>query len=255
MITPSSTNPKVTQIGDYIFRMCYLDDFQGAAMARFAHASLGVRRGAILRDIRNDYSVGLADFFAAEYKRLGGEVIADENYSEGDSDFRAQLTKIKASAPEFLFVPGYYADAAKIARQARDLGISAPLLGGDGWESSKLFEIGGAAIEGSYYSNHYYIGDPNPEVRNFVERFTAKNGAPPESLAALGYDAMKLLADAIRRAGSTDGSALRHALAETRGWKGVTGEMSFDANRNPVKPIVILEIRGGAATLRETMRP
>lgn len=255
MITPSSTNPAVTKKGDFIFRMCYLDDFQGASMARFAFNSLKMKKGAILRDVRNDYSMGLADFFSAEFKRLGGTVAVDERYSEGDNDFRAQLTKIKGQAPEFIFVPGYYADAAKIAKQARDLGITVPLLGGDGWESAKLFEIGGKAVEGCFYSNHYYPGDAKTEVRNFVEKYQARFHEQADSLAALGYDGAKLLADAIKRAGSTDGQALRDALAATKDWQGVTGTMAFDENRNPVKSIVILEIKDGTTHLRETMTP
>jgi len=255
MISPSSTNPRVTEAGEFIFRMCYLDDFQGSAMARFARRTLGLSKGAVLRDIRSDYSMGLADFFSQEFRNLGGTVLADEKYSEGESDFRAQLTKIKSLAPEFIFVPGYYADAAKIARQARDLGITVPLLGGDGWESSKLFEIGGEAIEGCFYSNHYFQDDPRREIRDFVGSFASRFGYTPDSVAALSYDAMKLLADAMGRAGTTDGDAVRKALAATRGWRGVTGEMSLDANRNPVKPIVVLEVRGGRMILRETMNP
>lgn len=255
MISPSSTNPEVTKKGDFIFRMCYLDDFQGASMARFAFNSLGKRKGAILRDVRNDYSVGLADFFTAEFKKLGGTIVTDEKYSEGDSDFRAQLTKIKSTQPEFLFVPGYYSEAAKIAKQARDLGITIPFIGGDGWESAKLFEIGGKAVEGSFYGNHYFAGDAAPEVANFVRKFKERYGEQPDSMAALGYDAAKLLADSIKRAGTTDGEALRKVLSETQGWQGVTGTMSFDANRNPVKPIVILEIKNGQLALKESMKP
>ena len=255
MISPSSTNPEVTKKGDFIFRMCYLDDFQGASMARFAYNSLGKKKGAILRDVRNDYSVGLANFFTAEFTKLGGTITADETYSEGDNDFRAQLTKIKSSQPEFLFVPGYYADAAKIATQARDLGITVPFVGGDGWESAKLFEIGGKAVEGSFYGNHYFVGDTSPAVANFVQKFKEKYGEQPDSMAALGYDAARLLADSIKRAGTTDGEALRKTLAETSGWQGVTGTMSFDENRNPVKPIVILEVKDGQLALKESMKP
>jgi len=224
-------------------------------MARFAYNSLGKKKGAILRDVRNDYSVGLADFFTAEFKKLGGTILVDEKYSEGDTDFRAQLTKIKSAQPEFLFVPGYYADAAKIAKQARDLGITVPFIGGDGWESAKLFEIGGKSVEGSFYGNHYFAGDTNPAVSNFVAKFKEKYGEQPDSMAALGYDAAKLLADSIKRAGTTDGEALRKTLAETSGWEGVTGTMSFDENRNPVKPIVILEIKDGQLALKESMKP
>lgn len=255
MISPSSTNPEVTKKGDFIFRMCYLDDFQGASMARFAYNSLGKKKGAILQDVRNDYSVGLAKFFTEEFTKLGGTLVANENYQEGDTDFRAQLTKIKSADPEFLFVPGYYADAAKIAKQARDLGISVPFIGGDGWESAKLFEIGGKAVEGSFYGNHYFAGDATPAVANFVQKFKERYGEQPDSMAALGYDAAKLLADSIKRAETTDGEALRKTLAETSGWQGVTGTMSFDENRNPVKPIVILEIKDGQLVLKESMKP
>ena len=255
MISPSSTNPEVTKKGDYIFRMCYLDDFQGASMARFAFNSLGKKKAAVLFDIKNDYSVGLSGFFMDEFKKLGGTVAAKESYEEGANDFRAQLTKIKSAQPDFLFVPGYYADAAKIAKQARDLGIDIPFLGGDGWESAKLFEIGGKSVEGSFYGNHYFAGDQAPAVANFVQKFKERYGEQPDSMAALGYDAAKLLADAIKRAGSTDGEALRKALSETSGWSGVTGTMSFDANRNPVKPIVILEIKDGQLALKESMKP
>jgi branched-chain amino acid transport system substrate-binding protein len=235
--------------------MCYLDDFQGASMARFAFKSLGKKKGAVLRDVRNDYSMGLADFFSKEFTKLGGTVVTDDKYSAGDNDFRAQLTKIKSTEPEFIFIPGYYSDAAKIAKQARDLGITQPLLGGDGWESAKLFEIGGKAVEGCFYSNHYYSGDQRPEVKSFVDKFRAHYGEQADSLSALGYDAAKLLADALKRAGTTEGPALRDALASTSGWSGVTGTMSFDKNRNPVKSIFILEIKDGKLALRESMSP
>ncbi len=255
MITPSSTNPRVTQVGDYIFRMCYLDDFQGAAMARFAYRSLGAKRAAIFRDIRNAYSVGLADFFSAEFQKLGGTIVADDKYSEGDADYRAQLTKIKSTNPDCIFVPGYYADAAKIAKQSRDLGITAPQLGGDGWESPRLLEIGGKALDGAFYGNHYFPGDPRPSVANFREKFIARYHDAPEAFSGLGYDSAMLAADAIRRAGTTDGPALRDALASTKNWTGVTGTMSFDANRNPVKSIAILAIQNGAITLRDEIAP
>jgi branched-chain amino acid transport system substrate-binding protein len=255
MISPSSTNPEVTKKGDYIFRMCYLDDFQGAAMARFAFNSLGKKKGAILQDVKNDYSVGLAKFFSDEFTKLGGTIVGNERYEEGNTDFRAQLTKIKSTQPEFIFVPGYYSEAAKIAKQARDLGITVPFIGGDGWESAKLFEIGGKSVDGSFYGNHYFAGDPSPEVANFVQKFKERYGEQPDSMAALGYDAAKLLADSIKRAGTTDGDALRKTLAETSGWQGVTGTMSFDENRNPVKPIVILEIKDGQLALKESMKP
>ena len=255
MISTSSTNPKVTLVGNFIFRMCYLDTFQGAAIARFVKTTLGKTRAAVLIDVRNDYSVGLGGFFSENFTKLGGTIVSSESYSEGDQDFRAQLTKIKATNPEVLVIPGYYADAAKIAKQARDLGFDVPLVGGDGWESSKLFEIGGTAVEGSYYSNHYFMGDAKPEIVAFVKKFQERWGEPPDSMSALAYDGARLLADAMRRAGTTNGDAVRQALASTKDWPGVTGAMSFDENRNPVKPIVILGVQGGKLVLKETMAP
>ena len=248
MITPSSTNPKVTEVGDYIFRVCFIDPFQGEVMARFAHDKLGATRAAILKDVKNDYSVGLSQFFADTFTKLGGEIVAEESYQEGEKDFKGVLTNIKGKNPQVIFVPGYYNDAGLVAQQARELGITVPLLGGDGWESPKLIEIGGAALEGCYYSNHYFGGSPNPRVQEFGQKYKAKYGEEPDSLAALAYDAASLLADAMRRAPSLKGSDLRDALAATKDFSGVCGTVNFDANRNPVKAAVILKIEGGKIT-------
>jgi branched-chain amino acid transport system substrate-binding protein len=255
MVSPSSTNPRVTQVGNFIFRVCFTDPFQGAVMAKFANDTLKVKRVAILVDVRNDYSVGLQTFFRQNFKQMGGEVVAEQSYSEGDSDFHAQLTQIKAVNPEAIYVPGYYTEVGTIARQARELGITVPLLGGDGWDSPKLWEIGGEALNGCYFSNHYSTDDPSPVVQKFVTEYKKKYGALPDALAALGYDAAKILVDAISRAGSTDGARVRDALAATKDFQGVTGTITINKDRNAVKPAVILKVENGKFTLVETIQP
>jgi branched-chain amino acid transport system substrate-binding protein len=255
MVSPSSTNPAVTEVGDFIFRVCFIDPFQGLVMAKFAAQSLQLTDIAVLRDIKNDYSVGLADVFVENFRTLGGTIVADEGYSEGDTDFSAQLTSIRARRPQAIFVPGYYTEVGLIARQAKSLGIEVPLLGGDGWDSPSLIEIGGAALEGSYFSNHYSVDDPSPAIQKFVGDYRARYGATPDALAGLGYDAAQILFDAIRRAGSTDPTAIRDALAQTKDFAGVTGVTTIDENRNAVKPAVVLQIKDGKLAYVETINP
>jgi branched-chain amino acid transport system substrate-binding protein len=255
MISPSSTNPAVTDVGDYIFRVCFIDPFQGLVMAKFAANSLHFTKVAILRDIKNDYSVGLADVFIENFTALGGTIVADESYSEGDTDFSAQLTSIKAKGPEAIFVPGYYTEVGLVARQAKSLGIDAPLLGGDGWDSPALIEIGGEALEGSYFSNHYSVDDPSPRIQKFVTDYRARFGETPDALAGLGYEAAMLLFDAMKRAGSAEPAAVRDALAATQNYEGMTGTITLDENRNPVKPAVVLQIEGGKLAYVETINP
>jgi branched-chain amino acid transport system substrate-binding protein len=255
MITPSSTNPKVTEIGDFIFRACFIDPFQGEVMAKFAAQSLKVKKVAILRDSRTDYSVGLANFFTKGFTRNGGTIVADESYSQGDKDFTPQLTAIKAKNPEALFIPGYYTEVGLIARQARKLGIKVTLLGGDGWDSAKLWEIGGEALNGCYYSNHYHVADPRPEVQKFLAAFKARYNEEPDAMAASGYDAALILVDAIKRAGSADPDSIRMALAATKGFPGVTGTITLDENRNAVKSAVVLEVRDGKYLFKEIIEP
>src|SRR5687767_12745679 len=233
MITPSSTNPTVTEKGDYIFRMCFLDSYQGQSMARYIAQDLKIKNAAVLIDNKSDYSTGLAKFFSDAFVAAGGKIVATQSYAKGDSDFRAQLTAIKAAKPEVIFVPGYYNDIGQIAIQARDLGMTMPLAGGDGWESPKLIEIGGKALEGSFYSNHYHVDDPSPAVREFVQKYEERFGAKPDSLAALGYDSARVLADAIKRAGTTDGPKLRDAIAATKNFPGVTGVITLGPDRDP----------------------
>jgi branched-chain amino acid transport system substrate-binding protein len=256
MISPSSTNPGVTKVGDYIFRMCFIDTYQGPALARFVANDLQAKRVALFTDVRSDYSTGLGKSFEEVYTSLGGSIVARQSYGKGDSDFRSQLTAFKAAKPEVILVPGYYNDVAPIAVQARELGISVPLVGGDGWESPKLLEIGGRALDGCMYSNHYHSDDPAPAVREFVTKYRERYGAKPDSLAALGYDAMRVLADAIRRAGPAfDRAKLRDAIAATKDFPVVTGVITFDENRNPIgKRLIIEEIRDNELLLRKTIQ-
>lgn len=256
MITPSSTNEAVTKKGDYIFRMCFIDNYQGPVMARFALQTLGAKRAAILTDVKNDYSTGLTTVIDQTFNSGGGKIVGKQSYSNGDSDFRPQLTAIKATNPQVIFVPGYYGDAGQIASQARDLGITAPLVGGDGWESPKLIEIGGKALDGSYYANHYFSGDPSPVVQDYNRKYLARWKVQPDALSALAYDAAHVLADAIKRAGTTDGPKLRDAIASTKNYPGVTGTITLGPDRNPIdKKIVVIAIKQGKLTLATTIDP
>lgn len=251
MVSPSSTNPRVTKDGDktrpYVFRVCFIDPFQGTVMAKFAREHLKLSRVAVLRDVGNDYSVGLADYFLQKFRDLGGKIVDDQSYKAGDQDFKAQLTAIKTKSPDAIYIPGYYTEVALIARQARELGIQAPLMGGDGWDSAKLFEIGGRALEGSYFSNHYAPDDPSPRIQEFVKKYKAKFGAVPDSLAAQAYDAAGIVFDAMKRAPDLTSDAIRGALEGTEGYQGVTGTINIDADHNAQKPAVVLEVKGDGA--------
>lgn len=255
MISPASTNPKVTEVGDYIFRACFVDTFQGSSMAKFAFNNLKLRNVAILKDIKNDYSVGLAEFFEKTFKQLGGNIVAVESYSEGDIEFRAQLTALKAKNPDGIYVPGYYTEVGLIARQARELGLNIPLLGGDGWDSPKTIEIGGTAVDGSYFTNHYAEDDPNPIIQNFIQKFKKKYGSTPDAMAVLGYDAANILFDAIERANSAEPSKIRDAIAQTKNFPGVSGSITIDAKRNAEKSIVVLTIENGKIKFKEKINP
>lgn len=259
MLSPASTNPKVTQIGDYIFRACFIDPFQGTVMANFAmkdDKGPKATRIAVLYDVKNDYSVGLRDFFNAAVKKNGGEIVIEKSYGAGDIDFSSQLSSIKAANPQAIFVPGYYGEVGLICRQARELGITVPLLGGDGWDSDKLAEIGGPAVNGNYFSNHASPDEDRPAMTTFVAAYRKKYpNKNPDAMAILGYDSMNLLADAITRAGSTKPKAIRDALAATRNFPGVGGNISMDADRNAEKPIVVLKIVGGKFVFVSSVKP
>lgn len=260
MITPSSTNDEVTRKGDYIFRICFTDSYQGEYQAVFADqwstTNHKPKNVAMLTDVKSDYSQGLAKVFTAKFTALGGKIVGTQSYANGDADFRSQLTAIKATNPSLLYVPGYYTDIGQIAIQARDLGITVPLLGGDGWESPKLIEIGGKALEGCFYTNHYFYADPSPVVSSFLQKYKERYGQVPDALAALGYDAMKTLADAMKRASKLDGPSLRDAIAQTKGLAGVTGTITLGPERNAMgKKLVIEEIKNGQLTLAATIDP
>jgi branched-chain amino acid transport system substrate-binding protein len=257
MVSPSSTNPKVTEVGDKIFRVCFIDPFQGFVCAKFAreHEGLKATKAAILYDQVAAYAVGLQEEFEKAFKQQGGEIVSKQTYQAGDQDFSAQLTAIRAAQPEVIFIPGYYTDVGNIALQARKLGITVPLLGGDGWDSVKLGEIAGPAINGCFYSNHYSQQDPDPRVQEFIKKFDERFKGKPDGLAALGYDAARIVCEAIGRAGSVDGAAIATELANTKDFAGVTGKISIDEHRNAVKPAVMLEMKNGVPTYVTTIAP
>lgn len=252
MLTPSSTNPEVTRKGDFIFRSCFIDPVQGAAIAQFAAKSLGAKTAAIMVDRKNDYSTGLEKVINETFEKMGGKIVAVTSYQEGDQDFNAQLTSLKGANPEVVFVPGYYNDVGLIAKQAREKGITVPLIGGDGWDSVQLYAIGGAALNGSYFTNHYSPYDTDPKVQKFVNDYKARYGTVPDALAATAYDAALIMFDAIKRSKSLNGPDIRDALAATKDFPGVTGTVTFNENRDAVKPIVMIEIKdGGTYAVKE----
>ena len=277
MISPSSTNPRVTQQGDYIFRMCFIDPFQGTVMAKFAALNLKLKKVAILEDVRNDYSVGLTQYFTEAFSSLGGSIAGGkpQAYNAGDTDFRSQLTAIKAVKPEAIYVPGYYTDVGLIARQARELGIKVPLLGGDGWESQQLLEIGGEALNGCFYSNHFAVDNPDPRLQSFLSSYKAKFGKEPDAIGGLAYDAAKVLILSMQKLQAEDATGfealaaskagtparreatkkLRDIIAATKDFPGVAGTITLDANRNATKPAVVLEIKGGKKVYNTTVNP
>lgn len=245
MISPSSTNPDVTDIGDYIFRVCFLDDFQGWVGAKFAKDNLKATKVAILYDQAQAYSTGLADFFEKAFKEMGGQVVVKQAFNGSSMEISSQLQAVKAANAEVIYLPVYYSAAGTIIRKARESGIAAPFLGGDGWDSDELAKIAGEAANGNYFTNHYAPEEDRPEVKNFVAKYKAKyGGATPDGLAALGYDAALVLFDAMDRAPSLSAKDLRDAIAGTKNFTGVTGTFSIDAKRNPVKSAVVIEYKG-----------
>lgn len=254
MVTPSSTHPQVTEVGDHIFRTCFLDSFQGAAGARFAARELQAKQAACLFDVGNDYTVELAEFFRSTFQGLGGTVTAFEGHATGNPDFMPQLTKIITTRPDVIYLPDFYNDAAIIARQARDLGYRGILLGADGWDSPHLVQVGGAAMEGSYFTTHFAKDDPRPVAQAFVKKYLARYGEIPDSHACLAYDATCLLLDAVRRANSKDGQAIRRALLATD-VEGVAGRIRFDPRRNPIKSAVVLQVKGARPVYHATLLP
>lgn len=244
MLSPGATNPDVTKIGNYIFRSCFIDPFQGYAMAKFMTENLKLKKAAILRDVKNDYSVGLAKTFAENLKKFGGEVVADVSYQEGDVDFKSQLTSIKSKSPQAIFIPGYYNEVALIAKQARELGMKQALLGGDGWSSPKLHEIAKDAIDGGYFSNHYSTESKDPITLEFIKNYKAKYNEEPDVMAALGYDGTKLMLQAIKDSKTFKPDDIRNALASIKDFHGVTGKMAMDENRDAIKGASVVQVDG-----------
>ncbi len=258
-LTPTGTNPKITVADgkrkDYMFRSCFIDPFQGSVMARFAVETLKKRSAAVLYDASNDYSKGTAEVFRASFGKQGGKIVAFEAYGKDDVDFSALLTKVKASGAEALYLPDYYGKVGLIARQAREKGVKAQLIGVDGWDSPDLVRIAGDAVEGGYFVNHYSPEDTRPEVQAWVRKYRERHGQLPDALGTLAYDGTMMLFEAIRRAGSDDPRKIRDALASIRDFSGITGKMALDANGDAVKSAAILKIEGGRQKFVKTVNP
>jgi branched-chain amino acid transport system substrate-binding protein len=255
MMTPTATNPRITEVGDFIFRVCFLDEFQGRMLARFAREKLKAQKIFTLTDVKQDYSVDLLKFFKDEFTKLGGTIVGEQSYSTGDTDFRAQLTPIRAAKPDAVYVPGYYQEVALIVKQGRQIGLTMPFIGCDGWANQALIEIGGKAVNGCFFTNHFSPDDQSPIVKSFVAKYQEKYGTPPDTFSALGYDAARLLSGAIQHAGSAGPAAVRDALARTADFQGVTGQISFDANRNASKPGLIVTVKDGKFEVAEKIAP
>ena len=256
LISHASTNPTVTKKGDLIFRSCFIDPFQGSVLANFALNNLGKKKAAILLDHKSDYSKGLAQFFETAFKAGGGEIVATEAYEAGKKDFKTQLTKIRGRKPDVLLVPGYYQEVGLIMKQAQQMGLKVTMLGGDGWDSPTLYELAGAeAVKDHYFSSHFAADDKDPLVQKFVGAYTARYKKPPGAMAALGYDAYLIVADAFKRAGSNDPQALKKALSTTRNFKGVSGVTTINASRDAEKEAVVLKTEANRAVFSARVSP
>ena len=256
-ISPTSTNPSVTvgadgKVKDYIFRACFIDPFQGTVGAKFALGTLKAKTAFIMFDQSNDYVKGLAEFFEKAFVEGGGTIVGKENYTGTDTDFSAILSKVADAKPDMIYLPDYYNVVNLAAKQAKEKGITAPFMGGDGWDSADLDK---AAAAGGYFTNHYSPDDPRPEVQNFVKNFGAKyNGASPDALAALAYDATNLLLQGIKDAGADDTTKVKDALAKIS-FDGVSGKITFDGSHNPVKSATILEVTNDAIKFNSVVNP
>jgi len=257
LITPASTNPNVTQNGDFISRICFIDDFQGSALAKFAKNDLKAAKAAIVLDSASDYSQGLAAAFRKAYKALGGEIVAEVSYQAGDQDFSSQLTKIRTKKPDVIFVPGYYSEVGNMMRQATKLKVKGTFIGGDGWSSESLAQLAGDGIEGHYYSAHFSHEDTDAAVQGFVKKFgTLNKGKSPSDMAALGYDAVYFAVDAFKRNGyKTDAEGLKKAINSAKDFAGITGNITLDANRNATKPLVIISTHKNGHKFKQRVQP
>ena len=257
-----ATNPKVTvdpktqKVKKYIYRVCFIDPFQGTVAANFASNNLKAKKAAMLIDNSSDYSKGLGEFFQAAFVKAGGTVVANEAYLQKDTDFKATLTKIKAQGADVLFVPGYYEEVGKIVKQAREMGLTMPIVGADGWDSPKLAEIAGEkALNNTFFTNHYSVDDPSEAGKAFVANYTKEFGQKPEALAVLGYDAVYVLVDAIKRANSTDADKIIAALSDTKNFKAVSGITTINASHDADKSAVIIEMKDGKQILNTSIKP
>ncbi|MCB0421250.1 MAG: ABC transporter substrate-binding protein [Bdellovibrionales bacterium] len=255
MITPTATAVSITNVGDYIFRACYIDPFQAKVMAKFALENLKVKKAAVLRDVKSEYSKGLAENFIEAFERGGGKVVAEDQFSSGDIGFTDQINHIRASKPDAIYIPGYYSEAGKIARQLRKMGVQATLLGSDGWDSEKLFKIGTVSVNGSYFTNHFSVQNTEEKSAEFVRKFREKYKSTPDGLAAMGYDTALLLAAALKKSSALDHKSIKEALAATDNFLGVTGKIQLDENRNAIKPIVIVKVDGPVNRFVTSMNP
>jgi branched-chain amino acid transport system substrate-binding protein len=259
MVSPASTNVRVTPTGDMIFRVCFIDPFQGYAVAKFARENLGLSRAAILFDQEQDYSTGLRDAFRTAFTEMGGEIVAVEAYTSDTKDYGPQITSLRATNAEMVFVPGYYNQIGDFMVQARQRGLDVPILGGDGWESPTLVEIAGQAIEGSYYSNHFAPDNPDEKVQGFLGRFKAKYNQDAEAMAALGYDAILVVADALKRVMDDEkplsSRNIAEALSKTSEFPGITGSITIDEDRNASKAATILQIKDGRKQFAAMVEP
>jgi branched-chain amino acid transport system substrate-binding protein len=255
MISPWSTNPKTTENMKYVFRACFLDDFQGEVMAKFTRDNLKAKTAAVLYDVASEYNKGIAEFFKKSFEKLGGQVVAFESYTKDDKDFSSQLTKIKAANPDVLFFPNYYNEVPLQVQQARRLGITCPFIGSDSWGSSELLTLGGKDLEGSFFSTHYAPDIATPKAQKFIKDYEAKYGKKPDDVAALTYDSGQLLLTAITRAGSPDRQKVRDALANIPDIEEVTGKMKFTGTGDPTKSAVILQIKDGKFTYFDSVSP
>lgn len=261
-ITPMGTNPDVTvdpktkQVKPYSFRTCFIDPFQGTVMASFASNELKVKRAAIYIDNTSDYAKGLAQFFKENFVKNGGQVVIEEAYLQKDTDFKSTLTKIKAAKPDFIYIPGYYQEVGLIVKQAREMGINVPMAGGDGWDSAKLPEIAGkAALENTFFSSLYSPDDTSDLNKEFVAEYKKAYNTNPDVFAALAYDSTLLVAKAIEDAGSADPAKIAEAMAKIKGFKGVSGEVTFNEEHNPIKSAVIIEHKDGKQTFKTKVNP
>ncbi len=256
LLSPSSTNVKVTDAGDYISRICFIDDFQGSGMAKFAFETMKAKTAAVVIDSQQDYSKGLGSSFSDAFKKLGGKVSVEVSYQTKDQDFSSQLTKIRTRKPDIIFVPGYYGEVGNMIRQAVAMGITTKFIGGDGWSSPILFDLAGPAIEGNYFADHFSPDDTDPQVKGFVSKYTAKFKRTPSAMAALGYDSVYVVAEAFKKAGGkTDGESLKNAINSTQGYAGVTGSITLDAKRNAHKPLVVLETKKDHGVFKTRISP